>query len=262
MLFKALSLLVLIPFITATPALAPQPEAGAVLTGQYQCEGEDASYYQFCLNLWGESQAASGSWQTAQMTSSSSDNIAWTTWYNWIAKAGGQVKSYTNVALQHNLPMQLNSIANCWTNWNWYYSAASGVQADVSYDIWFAASPVSPPLAGQAVSGVSTYEIMVWLGQADGIDPIGSPITTVSLSGYSWQVWKGTNQGWTVFSFLRTGGDINNFSSDLNVFYQYLIQHQGVPGNQYLVALEAGTEPMMGSATLVTSNYNVAVNSK
>jgi len=230
------------------------------LSSQYQCEGEDASYYLLCLNLWGESSATSGS-QTAQMRSSSSDNIAWTTSYNWNG-GSGQVKSYSNVALQHNLPMQLSNVANCWSNWQWTYSSQSNIVADVSYDIWFAASPVSPPSAGQAVSGVSTYEIMIWLGQAGGINPIGSPIATTSIAGYTWQLWKGTNQGWTVFSFLRQGSDITNFSADLNGFYQYLINSQGVPSNQYLVSLESGTEPMTGSATLTTTLYNAAVNPK
>ena len=195
------------------------------------------------------------------MQTASGNNIGWTTSYTWNG-GSGQVKSYTNVALQHNLPVRLSNIKDSWTNWQWHYSSQNNIVADVAYDIWFAASPVSPPSAGQAVSGVSTYEIMIWLGQAGGILPIGSPIATVSIAGHTWQVWKGPNQGWTVFSFLRQGSDITNFNADLNGFYQYLINSQGVSGSQYLVSLEAGTEPMTGSATLTTSLYNVAVNPK
>lgn len=164
----------------------------------------------------------------------------------------------SNVALQHNLPIQLSNIADCWSNWQWTYTAQSNVVADVSYDIQ--ASPVSPPSSGQAVSGVSTYEIMIWLSEVGGMDPIGSPIANTSIAGYTWQLWEGVNQGWTVFSFLRQGSDIENFSGDLNGFYQYLIDYQGVQSSQYLVALESGTEPITGSAILATSLYNVAVN--
>jgi len=265
MFFAALSSAVLLAPLVASVAVPAtdlatrSAKAGGVLTGQFQCEAEDASYYLLCTNLWGQSSASGGSWQTAQMTTSSSDNVAWTTSYDWIG-GSGLVKSYANVALQHNLPVQLSNVANSWTNWQWSYTSQSNIVADVSYDIWFAASAVSPPSAGQAVSGVSTYEIMIWLGQAGGIDPIGSPIATVSIAGYTWQLWKGPNQGWTVFSFLRQGADITNFSADLNGFYQYLINSQGVSKNQYLVSLESGTEPMTGSATLTTSLYNVAVN--
>jgi xyloglucan-specific endo-beta-1,4-glucanase len=80
------------------------------------------------------------------------------------------------------------------------------------------------------------------------MDPIGSPIANTSIAGYTWQLWEGVNQGWTVFSFLRQGSDIENFSGDLNGFYQYLIDYQGVQSSQYLVALESGTEPITVSS--------------
>jgi len=46
----------------------------------------------------------------------------------------------SNVALKHNLPIQLSNITNCPSNWHWTYAAQKNVVADVSYDIWFAVS--------------------------------------------------------------------------------------------------------------------------
>ena len=116
---------------------------------------------------------------------------------------------------------------------------------------------------------------MIWLSKVGGyvsrcphmtfaktspnrMEPIGSPIATTSIAGYTWELWKGTNQGWTVFSFLRQGSDIKNFSADLNGFYQYLIDYQGVESSQYLVALESGTEPVTVSGPHSSSYQEIA----
>jgi len=232
---------------TTTTSL-PSGTSGAVLTTQWQCETENAGYYTLCLNLWGESGASSGS-QTAQMTGSSGNSISWVTNWNW--NGGTGVKSYTNVGLQKNVPKQLSAISSVPSVWDWSYPTQSNVKADVAYDIWFAAS----------ATGSSTYEIMIWLGESAGIAPIGSPIATVTIAGYSWTLWKGTNSTWTVFSFVRGGSsDITAFSGDLNAFFKYLTTSQGVSSSQFLTAVQAGTEPTTGSAQLKTTNYSVVVN--
>jgi len=267
MFFTAISSALFFALLVASVAVpstdsdiaARSTQAGAVLRAQYECEAQGASHYLLCLNLWGKSSAASRSWQTAQRQTSGRHDIAWTTSYDW-SGGSNEIKSYSNVALIQNLPIQLSNITNCRSNWHWTYTAQNNVVADVSYDIWFAASPVSPPWSAQAVSGVSTYEIMIWLSKVGGMGPIGSPIATTNIAGHTWKLWKGTNQGWTVFSFLCQGSDIKKFSADLNGFFRYLIDHQGVESSQYLVGLESGTEPVKGSATLATSLYNVAVN--
>ncbi|KAF7976447.1 hypothetical protein HWV62_6687 [Athelia sp. TMB] len=254
----------------------PVKRLGQTLTAQWQCEGEDGAYYFVCLNLWGQASATSG-FQTAQQTNASVDNVSWTTTWNW-SGGPGSVKSYSNVALQQNLPVQLSHITAAYTNWQWEYTAAENVVADVSYDIWFANSAVTPPSAAESVTNVSTCtpffpprvyvtfspnpdEIMIWLGQSGGLNPIGSPIANVNIAGCSWTLWQGTNSDWTVFTYLRNQADITSFSADLNEFFTDLTTQRGVPSSQYLVALQAGTEPSTGSATLQTNLFNVAVNS-
>lgn len=73
--------------------------------------------------------------------------------------------------------------------------------------------------------------------------PIGSEIASVSIAGYDWALWKGTNSDWTVYTFLRNSADIKTFNADLKKFFTYLIDDHGVPSSQYLVAVQAGTEP-------------------
>ncbi|KZP18081.1 glycoside hydrolase family 12 protein [Athelia psychrophila] len=231
---------------------------GQTLTAQWQCEGEDGAAYFMCLNLWGQATATSG-YQTAQQTNATANNVAWTTSWNWTG-GPGSVKSYSNVALQANLPVQLSAITSAWTNWQWQYTASNALVADVSYDIWFANSPVSPPSAAQSVPNVSTYEIMIWLGSS-GLSPIGAPVATHYIAGATWTLWQGMNNNWTVFSFVRNGTDITNFSGNLNDFFTCLTGQHGVSTAQYLVAVQAGTEPVMGSATLQTNVFNVAVTS-
>jgi hypothetical protein len=54
---------------------------------------------------------------------------------------------------------------------------------------------------------------------------------------------------------------ITSFNSDLMDFFNYLAANNGFPKSQYLVVLEAGTEPFIGtSVTFNTDQYSVAVN--
>ena len=54
----------------------------------------------------------------------------------------------------------------------------------------------------------------------------------VEINGQSWNLWKGPNSNWEVFSFVSANGDITDFNADLKDFFDYLVQEQGVAGTQ------------------------------
>ncbi|KAH7920699.1 glycoside hydrolase family 12 protein [Leucogyrophana mollusca] len=190
------------------------------LSGQYDCI--TAGNYNFCNNQWGIADG-SGS-QTATLLSTSGNEISWYTTWTW-ADNENDVKTYTNVASDTAEGIVLSTITSAPTSWNWeYVTESSGIRADVSYDIWVGTTP-----DGVQVSTDSSYEIMIWLSGLGGIQPVGSLTTAdVYLAGYTWDVWTGPNSNWETITFVSQDGNINDFTADLNSFFQYLISNDGV----------------------------------
>jgi len=253
-MFKFKSFAVLAGLLASSVVSTPVDieKRGTVLSGQWDTESELNGLYTLYNDLWGEGSASSGS-QTTQETSASGTTVAWKTTWNWQG-GNGQVKSYANLALNKGLGRQLSAIGSIPTTWHWTYSSASNVVADVSYDLWLARSSA----LGSANSD-STYEVMIWLSTRGGAGPAGSQITTVSIAGVNWKLYKGTVSSWTVFSFVAPS-EITSFSTDLKPFFTYLINSQGVSASNYFSGAGAGTEPFTGSATLTTTSYSLAAN--
>lgn len=70
-----------------------------------------------------------------------------------------------------------------------------------------------------------------------GVYPIGNKVTTVTLAGYSWDLYVGPNGSMKVFSFIPSDGSWKfSFNADLKLFFNYLAQNQGYPiNNQHLI---------------------------
>ncbi|KAM5541143.1 hypothetical protein V8D89_005072 [Ganoderma adspersum] len=228
----------------------------AGVSAQTTLQGNDCSAagaYTLCQNLWG-ADTGTGS-QTTTLRAASGNSVSWETSYTW-ANSPDNVKSYPNVGHNTAKGMQLQDITSAPTSWQWYYqSASSDLRADVSYDIWTGVPP-----SGDVASAASSYEIMIWLSNRGGIGGIGNLVAqNIQIGGHTWNLKHGPNGNWDVFSFITAEGDITNFNSDLNAFFQYLINDQGVAKTQYLQAIQTGTEPFTGSADLVISNFSVDV---
>ncbi|CAE6421708.1 unnamed protein product [Rhizoctonia solani] len=190
-------------------------------------------------NLFGAKDPGTSGSQTTQAVSYSGTTIRWGTKYSWSGNPGN-VKSYANVALQKGLNKKVNAIKSIPTSWQWTYSAASGgLVADVAYDLWLS----NVPNSGTA-SKDSTVEIMIWLSNRRA-GPAGSQIATANVGGVNWKLFKGTVGTWTVYSFVAPS-ELTNFKTDLKPFFTYLGSAQKLNLNQYLVALQAGTEPFIG----------------
>ncbi|KAJ7270068.1 endocellulase [Mycena haematopus] len=236
----------------ALPVLLAGLSASAqTITGQYDCL--PAGGFTLCQNLWGKS-AGVGS-QNSTLKSATTTSVAWVTNYTW-ANGPNNVKSYANVESTASKGVQLQNMASAPTSWNWSYATqSSGIRADVSYDIWFGKAS-----SGSPATSASSYEIMIWLSGLGGIQPVGSQITTgTAVAGHTWNLWKGPNANWEVFSFVSSTGNLNSFDVDLNAFFTYLVQEQGVAATQYVQSIQAGTEAFVGTANLVTSQYSVSI---
>ncbi|CAL1713758.1 unnamed protein product [Somion occarium] len=222
--------------------------AQKTLTGAFDCTAAGA--YTLCQNQWGAF-AGVGS-QNSTLLSSSGNDVSWATNWTW-ANGPNNVKSYANVI--HNTAKGVQSAL---TNWVWtYLSESEGIRADVSYDIW-----TGVPQSGDPATSASSFEIMIWLSGLGGIQPVGSQIlSNLQIAGHSWNLWKGPNANWQVLSFVSANGEVRDFDVDLNEFFKYLIAEQGVASTQFLQAIQTGTEPFVGSASLLIENFSVDVTS-
>lgn len=211
-----------------------------------------AGTFTLCQNLWGADEGVGS--QNSTFISSSGNSVSWSTSYTW-ANNENNVKSYANVQSNSVAGILLSDLASAPTTYDWTYeTSSSGLRADVSYDIW-----LGPTSNGLPASTNSAYEIMIWLSGEGGIQPVGQSIETgISLANETWTLWNGPNTNWQVFSFVAANGNINNFSGDLVDFFDFLVQNHGVSDSLYLQAVESGTEPFTGTATLMISDFSVS----
>ncbi|KAF7362309.1 Xyloglucan-specific endo-beta-1,4-glucanase A [Mycena venus] len=236
------------------PVLFAGLSAAQTITGAFDCL--PAGGFTLCQNLWGASFGVGS--QSSTLQNANTQAVAWTTNYTW-ANGPNQVKSYANVESVASKGVQLQNVASAPTLWNWTYATQSvGIRADVAYDIWFGKAS-----SGSPATSASSYEIMIWLSGLGGIQPVGSQITTGTVvANHTWNLWKGPNANWEVFSFVSAAGNLNSFDVDLNDFFTYLVQQQGVAPTQFVQSIQAGTEAFVGNASLVTSAYSVSIVSK
>ncbi|EUC65659.1 cell 12A endoglucanase [Rhizoctonia solani AG-3 Rhs1AP] len=265
-LVLAATFLVLSSMVGAKPIdtpLEPPSDAdksGNVLRGEWDSQQIPKGGGQYTLynNLWGSRKPGTTGSQITEMLlyRQAEKSISWKTQYNWQGNPN-DVKSYANVALENGIRKKVSSISSIPTTWSWKYDSASNpLTADVSYDLWLSRDPKSAPS-----SSSSTVEVMVWLSNRHA-GPAGSQITTIKVGGLQWQLFKGRVGTWDVYSFVATN-ELKNYHADLLHFLDVLrtLPKNGVDlREQYLVALQAGTEPFHGSATLTTSAYTVAIN--
>jgi len=235
-------------------AAAPLQERSTLLTGAYTCA--TSGDYTLCQNQWGASDGVGS--QNSTLVSTSGTSISWTTTYTW-ANNENDVKTYANVLNNNVKGVTLASITSLPTTWDWSYTTeSSGLRADVSYDMWLGTSST-----GAAASSTSSYEVMVWLSGLGGIQPVGSLLTSnIEIDGYTWNLWSGPNSNWEVYSFIpaTTGTSITSFNTNLLPFFTYLVDNEGVSTSLYLNAIQTGTEPFTGTATLDTTTFSVALN--
>ncbi|KAM9882399.1 xyloglucan-specific endo-beta-1,4-glucanase A 2 [Verticillium dahliae] len=237
--------------VAAAPAVEPTKtqsidKRATNLCGQW--DNIKVGSYIIYNNLWGRDQATSGSQCT--LVDGITNNLAkWSSTWSW---AGGNlhVKSYSNAVLQAPAA-RVSAVASIPSKWQWSYTG-TGVVANVAYDLFTSSDCSAKP----------EYEVMIWLAALGGAGPIsatGKPIATVTISGVSWQLYKGAHSQMTVFSFVATKQQ-TNYSGDVADFIKYLAASQGLPRSQCLYSIGAGTEPFVGTnAKFDTTGYSVSL---
>ncbi len=211
----------------------------------------DVSKYWLNNNLWGASSGTGSQciWRTCQ----SGDLVGWGTSWNW-ANAPSSVKSYASLVVgwqwgwKHTdtgLPVQLSSTkaVNC----GWSFTVNQTGTIDVAYDLF------AHNIANPGTNDDPTDEIMIWLYNS-GAGPIGTSQATPSVAGTTWDLHRGTNNRWNVFSYVRTA---NATTSVMNLmdFMKDLVSRGWMQNTKYLTAVQAGTEVFVGNGQLDTSGF-------
>jgi hypothetical protein len=205
-------------------------------------------------NQWGVS-GATGS-QSIWSTCTSGNTIGWgTEWTSWTGSAG-QVKSYASAVLGWHwgwkltgtgLPLQMSAGKNITCGWT--YRVQAGQTIDISYDL-FAHSKSDP-----GTNDDPSDEIMIWLYRSGGAAPIGDTTATVTIAGTSWELHKGSNGRWNVYSYVRTSNADTGTTLNLGDFLKDLTTNRGFSGSKYLNSIQAGTEVFLGTGRLDTDQY-------
>ncbi|MEV0354045.1 cellulose binding domain-containing protein [Nonomuraea sp. NPDC050680] len=145
------------------------------------------------------------------------------------------------------LPMQAGAsgFRNLRTSVSMSYPSAG--TWDAAYDIWFDPTPRTD---GQNTGA----EIMVWLNKQGSIQPVGSPVGTVSLAGGTWQVWFG-NTGWNVISYVRTSAT-SSLDFAIDTFLTDAISRGYAQRSWYLTSVQAGFEPWVGGTGLAVNAFS------
>ncbi|GMF23113.1 unnamed protein product [Phytophthora fragariaefolia] len=115
--------------------------------------------------------------------------------------------------------LQISDVASIPSTIQFKYDYEESLIANVAYDLFMSSTP----------DGEAEYEIMVWLVAIGGAGPIsstGSAVDQVTVEGGDFSLYNGKNGNMTV---------------------------------QYLINVQAGTEPFVGNGTFTVSKYLAAV---
>lgn len=187
--------------------------------------------YTLYNNIWGSGAGPQTIW------ANSSSN--WGVWANHPDTGG--VKSYPNATRQVN--RQLSSLRSLSSTFD--VRVPSGGAYTSTYDIWL---------------DNNSYEIMLWLNRTGPVGPIGSYQTTATTGGHAWDIYRGTNGSFQVFSFLRHG-NANSGSVDIRGVLQWL-RARGWIGDVQVGYVQFGYEitSSNGGMDFVTNNFSVSYN--
>jgi hypothetical protein len=160
-----------------------------------------------------------------------------------------------------NLPIQIAQIQSIPTT---FAHNANNVDANATYDVWFAAQP--PTAQYDTATGAF---LMVWTYTPQGRTPIGNPVGNATIEGQTWEIWSGlrgagaaatgADANAPVISYVKLGAPIPSYSFDLNAFIDEAVQNGRMNGNLFLTDVFAGFEIWSGGQGLSVTNFEVEV---
>ena len=205
----------------AVIVLPPLLAHAAVWSSSAQFGSFTTNGYTFNNDVWGSGAGP----QTIWVNSSSN----WGVWSDQ-PNTGG-VKSYPHDG--RTVGIAINSLHSATSSFN--VSVPGSGAFETAYDIW---------------ANNNADEIMLWMNKTGAVGPLGSLRTTVSVGGYSWALYVGSNGSNQVFSFLDQGSTTSG-TVDIRAVLQWLVSH-GYFGNGPLNEIQFGWE--------ITSTNNTGEN--
>lgn len=169
--------------------------------------------------------------------------------YQLLGRGGDQLL----FPLVYNAALSSNAYRKQMLTFSRSYSG-SALRANVAYDTF----------VGTSCTGAQAYEVMVWLGDFGGVNPLSNngypptPTATPTIGNTAFNLIVGTNGATTVYSFVAQK-NTTSYSGDLLAFYEYLETNEGLPSSDYLQTIQAGSEVFTGSgAELLTTAYTIS----
>lgn len=173
--------------------------------------------------------------------------------WNWKG-SGNSVQAYPSVVRgwhwdsprfsTHKLPISVASPPSCKLQSKLNYAFNATGSYDVAYDLWAATD------RNLSWRTHPSLEVMIW-GEHQDANPAGTPVSTVSIAGHDWTVWKGSG---------AFGGPVVSFVSDRDALrhpldlMQFVREAAGanVDSRLRLISTEFGVEVEhgVGSATI------------
>src|SRR5581483_5714805 len=203
-------------FLAAAIGLAPSLAFAGHLQSTDQWATLSISGYTVRQDAWGSGRGPQTIWVDS--------GTGWWNWGCWSQQPNtGGVKTYPHAAKAVNKAVtSINSLTSSWS-----FTVQNSGAFNAAYDIW--------------ASG-STYEIMIWLNKTGAVGPIGTFQTTVSISGASWNVYKGSNGANQVFSFVRASNVSSVSNLNIKSFLTYVTGRGWMPGSAVVGEVQAGFE--------------------
>jgi Glycosyl hydrolase family 12 len=194
--------------------------------------------YTVANDVWGSNPAPETIWANS-----------YSNWGVTTSQTGSGIKSYPHC--ERAVGKTLSSLGSCTSSFN--ATSPSGGAWDFAYDIW---------------CNNSTYEIMLWF-KWQGTGPIaasynsngGIPtVTNVTVGGYTWDVYKGSNGSNAVYSFLDKS-QTSSGTVDIKAVLNW-IKSEGWFGDVTLTDVQHGWEitNTSGTADFTMNSYSVSFN--
>jgi hypothetical protein len=110
-----------------------------------------------------------------------------------------------------------------------------------------------------------TAEVMFWMDYKAGARPAGEIISTPTLDGVTYELWKadeigdkGDGKGWLLLSF-KSPTTQHTGTVSIHKMLEHLVEAKLVDANHYVASVEFGNEVMGGSGTTWVKRFEVDV---
>jgi hypothetical protein len=162
-------------------------------------------------------------------------------------------KPWARQSTTTHLPERVTDIEECKVTYD-IDMKKKGV-GNLALDIWLTSEAVP------AEKNIS-MELMIWLDN-NGQIPDGSPMGQVTISGATWDFYKGNppHAGWGSTAFLRHGKSHEGVL-DVKEFLDFLVKNKYLSGDNYLDSIEFGNEICGGEGRTLFRDYRIYMKRK